>query len=66
MELVIVPDSKTPCALPFYLSLEEWLARKYPGRDFFFMWQVEPTVIVGRHQLIEREVDTQFCHSRGI
>ncbi len=66
MELVIVPDSKTPRALPFYLSLEEWLARKYPGRDFFFMWQVEPTVIVGRHQLIEREVDTQFCHSRGI
>lgn len=66
MELVMIPDTPVPRRLPFFLALEEWLARRYPDRDFFFPWQVEPTVIIGRHQLLEQEVDTAFCRDNNI
>lgn len=52
--------------LPFYLAMEEYVARTLPPRDYFFMWQVNPTVIFGRNQLVESEVDVEFCKSRGI
>lgn len=66
MELVMLPDHEPSRPLPFFLALEEWLARRHPDRDFFFLWQVEPTVIVGRHQLLEQEVDVEFCRKNGI
>lgn len=66
MELVAIPDRESTRQLPFFLALEEWLARKYPGRDFFFMWQVQPTVIIGRHQLLQNEVNIDFCKTWGI
>lgn len=66
MDTVSIPGSVQPRPLTFYLALEEWLARKHEGRDFFFPWQVPPTVIIGRHQLLEREVDVEFCHRNGI
>lgn len=65
MDLVLPYDDAVR-PLPFYLAQEEWLAAKYPGRDFFFIWQVEPTVIIGRNQQLEREVDTAYCRDRGI
>ncbi|MDE6117473.1 MAG: lipoyltransferase [Duncaniella sp.] len=65
MDLVVINDTKAR-RLPFYLAEEEYLARKYPDRDFFFMWQVEPTVIVGRHQLIDKEVNVDYCREKGI
>lgn len=66
MDYVKLPVSETPRSLPFYLAVEEWLARRYPERELFFMWQVEPTVIIGRNQLLTREVDVDFCRRRGI
>lgn len=36
-----------------------------PG-DWFFTWQVAPTVIIGRHQDLHAEVDTDFCRREGI
>ncbi len=37
------------------------------GSDsFFFLWQVEPTVIFGRHQVIENEVNIDYCREHGI
>ncbi len=65
MDLVVINDSVTR-RLPFYLAEEEYLARHYSNRDFFFMWQVEPTVIVGRHQLIDKEINIDFCKSNNI
>lgn len=53
-------------SLPFYLSVEEYVARELPAQDYFFIWQVEPTVIFGRNQLVESEVDTQYCNANGI
>lgn len=52
--------------LSFYLALEEYVARRLAPADYFFMWQVEPTVIFGRNQLIENEVNLDFCRSHHI
>lgn len=52
--------------LPFYLAMEEWLARREDPDSYFFMWQVDPTVICGRHQDVELETDLDFCHSHDI
>ena len=51
--------------LSFYLAMEEYVARNMKERDCFFMWQVEPTVIFGRNQLIENEVNVSFCKQNG-
>ena len=52
--------------MPFYLSVEEYVARELPAQDYFFIWQVEPTVIFGRNQLVGSEVDTHYCNENGI
>ena len=46
--------------------MEEHVARMFPDGDYFFMWQVEPTVIFGRNQLIENEVNQDYCRKHGI
>lgn len=52
--------------LTFYLAMEEYIARNLDGDDYFFMWQVEPTVIFGRNQLIENEVNLDYCREHSI
>ena len=53
--------------LTFYLAMEEHLARHLnDGDDLFFTWQVEPTVIFGRNQDIEHEVNLDYCRKHGI
>ena len=53
--------------LSFYLAMEEYAARALnEGDDLFFMWQVEPTVIFGRNQIIENEVNLDYCREHGI
>ena len=47
--------------LPFYLAMEEYVARDMDEDDCFFMWQVAPTVIFGRNQLMENEVNKDYC-----
>lgn len=66
MRYVTLPDNATRL-LPFYLTMEEYVARRLPeGTDAFFMWQVDPTVIFGRNQVMDNEVNTDYCASRGI
>ncbi len=65
MVYISLPDDKTR-RLSFYLAMEEYVARKLDESDCFFLWQVEPTVIFGRNQLIENEVNVEFCKRRGI
>ncbi len=56
-----------PMRLSFYLAMEEYVARNvYRGEDCFFMWQVNPTVIFGRNQVIENEVNIDYCRTHGI
>lgn len=52
--------------LPFYLAMEEFVARHVKEDDCFFLWQVEPTVIFGRNQLIENEVNLPYCQEHHI
>ena len=52
--------------LSFYLATEEYLALHYPPGEYFFMWQVLPSVIFGRNQLIENEVNLDYVRSHGI
>lgn len=52
--------------LPFFLALEEWVAREMPAGDYFFSWQVDPTVICGRNQEIAKEVNLAYCREHGI
>ena len=54
-----------PRPLPFYLAMEEHLARNYSG-EYFFMWQVDPTVIFGRCQNPFAEVNLDYCRREGI
>lgn len=65
MTFVQLPDEKV-YRLPFYLAMEEYIAQSFPPQDYFFMWQVPPTVIFGRNQLIDNEVNVGFCKSKGI
>ena len=65
MTYVALPEEKE-YRLPFYLAMEEYIAREFPAQDYFFMWQVEPTVIFGRNQLLDSEVDTDYCNANGI
>ena len=53
--------------LSFYLAMEEFATRQLRLEDdVFFMWQVEPTVIFGRNQVIENEVNLDYCREHGI
>lgn len=52
--------------LSFYLATEEYLARNFPAEEYFFMWQVNPTVIFGRNQLIENEVNMKYVKENNI
>ena len=65
MKYLSLPDEKTRI-LPFYLAMEEFAARIIGEDDIFFMWQVEPTVIFGRNQLIASEVNVDYCREHGI
>ena len=65
MKYISLPEDKTR-NLSFYLAMEEYVARQIDEPDCFFLWQVEPTVIFGRNQLIENEVNVEFCKRRGI
>ncbi|MGN0050259.1 MAG: lipoate--protein ligase [Prevotella sp.] len=65
MKYVALPVERVR-RLSFYLAMEEYVARRIDEQDLFFMWQVEPSVIFGRNQLIENEVNLKFCWERGI
>ncbi len=65
MKYVKYPFTETR-RLSFYLATEEFLARNYPADEYFFMWQVNPTVIFGRNQLIENEVNLKYVKDNNI
>ena len=60
MRYISLPKPQEERRLSFYLAMEEYVARHVDGDDCFFMWQVSPTVIFGRNQLIENEVNVDI------
>lgn len=66
MTHITLPTDETR-RLSFYLAMEEYVAsQKGDLKEAFFLWQVEPTVIFGRHQVIENEVNIPYCREHGI
>ena len=51
--------------LVWYLAMEEYLA-KYVKEETFVTWVVSPTVIFGRHQVMEAEVNIAYCQTNSI
>ena len=64
MKNVVLPEKKDR-SLAFYLAMEEFVARKIEG-DAFFVWRVGPTVIIGRNQDLEVEVNIDYCSQNGV
>ena len=66
MIYVALPENIGERKLTFHLAMEEYVERKLPQNEYFFMWQVQPTVIFGRNQLIENEVNIDYCRNHHI
>ena len=64
MKHIVLDDGKER-SLVFYLAMEEYLAR-YTEDEAFFVWQVPPTVIIGRNQVMAAEVNLPYCRANGI
>ena len=65
MKYISLPTSEVR-RLSFYLAMEEFVARHIDEPDCFFTWQVEPSVIFGRNQVLENEVNVAYCREHGI
>ena len=74
MKYITLPKEPLPGTVPlacarrlsFYLAMEEYVARHVDEADMFFMWQVRPSVIFGRNQMMESEVNVAYCRRHGI
>ena len=65
MKNLVLRDDVPERPLIFYLALEEFVAR-HLEEDVLFLWQVSPTVISGRNQVLAAEVNLNFCQEHGI
>ena len=66
MKYILLPKPDTIHQLPFYFAVEEYAARHYTDDDYFMGWRVNPTVMLGRNQLIDNEVNTDYCKEHKI
>ena len=64
MKNIVLPEIKDR-SLAFYLAMEEYVARLVEG-ELFFVWRVNPTVIIGRNQDLEAEVNLDYCRKHGV
>ena len=66
MKYILLPKLDIIHQLPFYFAVEEYVARHYTNDDYFMGWRVNPTVMLGRNQLIDNEVNTDYCKEHKI
>ena len=64
MKNIVLPD-KSERSLAFWLAMEEFVARSVE-EEAFFVWRVAPTVIIGRNQVLEAEVNLDYCRRHGV
>lgn len=56
-------------SLAWYLEAEEYLAehiQSYDADEVLMFWQTPPTVIIGRHQDMEAEVNLAWCEEHNV
>ncbi len=66
---MVLLDVENPQGRPatFWLALEEWAARSgQVPLPAFTMWQVGPTVVFGRNQQVDLEVNLDYCRRNDI
>ncbi len=57
--------NKNTCG--FYFGLEEYLIKDFQSeKDVFLLWDVDPTVMIGRHQVTDLEIDKDYIKSNDI
>ena len=66
-------DIPTNKRLVWYLAAEEYMGKHLhellPSEEYdgiLMVWIVAPTVIIGRHQVLHNEVNTEYCAENGI
>ena len=64
MKNIILPDNHER-SLVFWLAMEEFVAKSV-DEEAFFVWRVAPTVIIGRNQVLEAEVNLDYCRRNGV
>ena len=64
MKNIVLPD-KNERSLAFWLAMEEFVAKSVE-EEAFFVWRVAPTVIIGRNQVLESEVNLDYCRRHGV
>lgn len=50
----------------FYLAMEEFVAANLPSNEYLSLWRIDPTVLLGRNQLADSEVNHAYCEKEGI
>ena len=66
MKYILIPNTGKTRRLPFYFAMEEYVAQHFTDDDYCCIWQVGPTVMLGRNQNIDNEIDTGYCKRNGI
>ena len=64
MKNIVLPD-KNERSLAFWLAMEEFVAKSVE-EEAFFVWRVAPTVSIGRNQVLEAEVNLDYCRRHGV
>ena len=64
MKNIVLPEVKQR-SLTFYLAMEEFVAKEIEG-EAFFVWRVNPTVIIGRIQEHDAEVNMDYCMAHKV
>ncbi|MDR2899607.1 MAG: lipoate--protein ligase family protein, partial [Clostridiales bacterium] len=63
--MIIIENYSTDPA--YNLALEEFLfLHRRPIRDVFFLWQNEPTIVIGRHQNTFDEINREFVEANKV
>ena len=63
---VVFPASADSRRATFYLAAEEYIAQKLPADNYLFSWQLSPTVVIGRNQVVHQAINLDFCQAEGI
>lgn len=52
----------------FYLALERYILNtpEWKAKDLFFIWDINPAIVCGKHQLIESEVNMDYVRKIGV
>lgn len=49
----------------WYLALEKWLLEN-SNEEYFFTWDIFPTIVCGKHQLLQSEVNLEYLNEIGV